>query len=66
MADPSQLMDHGVVIGFSADSQYVQISNGVHVINAFDPTSGRNIQPGQTFTIYRQGNLYFVGNEVPT
>lgn len=64
MAD--QLVEYGTVTGFVAGHpDYAIISNGPHQVYAYITGPVTNVKVGQTFSVYKSGNTYFVGQEVP-
>lgn len=61
----NQLITIGTITGFvAAQPDMVYVSNGYFVVAAYITGLRSNIRIGQTFNVYKQNSLYFLGTEL--
>lgn len=63
MAD--QLITQATVMGFAPNqTDLLQMSDGFHQIYVYVAGDASNIRPGQTYTVYKQNSLYYLGQQL--
>lgn len=59
-----QIMTYGRMMGLTgANNSFALISDGYFEVAAYIP-AGMTVQLNRSYMVYKQGNTYYVGNEV--
>lgn len=61
------LIPYGVVIGFDEGNRdFALVSDGYFTVPAYIPFQTPEVQVGKSYSLYKQGATYYIGQEIQT